>query len=146
MADTPQKLDQSGDYPGSLLSSQAMGGINAGKGFDFQARYGACRIPVWLLETAFHQLLFEGTGDIDVRYTEDGTSSRLHIQVKDHDVQPVELREVIEQFRQMDSDLPDTLRMRLLAESAMYMLPPASTATPKGELSPADVASPPSPE
>ncbi len=110
MADTPQKLDQSGDYPGSLLSSQAMGGINAGKGFDFQARYGACRIPVWLLETAFHQLLFEGTGDIDVRYTEDGTSSRLHIQVKDHDVQPVELREVIEQFRQMDSDLPDTYK------------------------------------
>ena len=110
MTDQPQKPGDARDYPGSLLSQQAMGGINAGKGFDFQARYGACRIPVWLLETAFHQLLFEGTGDIDVRYTENGKSSRIHIQVKDHDVQPAELREVIEQFRQMNSDLPDTYR------------------------------------
>jgi len=110
MNDNPKKTDQSPEYPGSLLSAQAMGGINAGKGFDFQTRYAACRIPVWLLEAAFHQLLFEGTGDIDVRYTENEKSSRIHIQVKDHDVQPAELREVIEQFRQMDADLPKTYK------------------------------------
>jgi Cap4 dsDNA endonuclease len=85
-----------------------MGGINAGKGFDFPTRYAACRIPVLLLETAFHQLLFEGTGDIDVRYMESGKSSRIHIQVKDHDVQAAELKGVIEQFSRMDSDLPNT--------------------------------------
>ena len=77
-----------------------MGGINAGKGFDFQTRYAACHVPVWLLEEAFHQLFFEGTGDIDIRYTEAGKSSRIHIQVKDHDVQPGELKTVIEQFSQ----------------------------------------------
>ena len=59
-----------------------------------------------LLEAAFHQLFFEGTGDIDVRYTEAGKSSRIHIQVKDHDVQPAEFREVIENFIGIDPALP----------------------------------------
>lgn len=110
MSDDPTKTDQSPEYSGSLLSPRAMGGINAGKGFDFQTRYAACRIPVWLLEAAFDQLFFEGTGDIDVRYTENGKSSRIHIQVKDHDVQPAELKEVIEQFRRVDAELPDTYK------------------------------------
>jgi hypothetical protein len=89
--------------PASLLSPQAMGGIIAGEGFDFQTRYAACGIPLWLLEAAFQQLLFEGTGDIDIRYVEGGKSSRTHIQVKDHDVQPAELKEVVEQFKRLDA-------------------------------------------
>jgi len=114
MTDAPKNPDHSGEYQGSLLSPQAMGGINAGKGFDFQTRYAACRIPVWLLEAAFHQLLFEGTGDIDVRHMESGKSSRIHMQVKDHDVQPAELKGVIEQFSRIDSDLPDTYKCFIL--------------------------------
>src|SRR5713101_8026201 len=77
--------------PGSLLSPEAMGGIVAGKGFDFQTRYAACYIPVWLLKEAFQHLLFEGTGDIDVHYTEAGKVTRIHIQVKDHEVTASEL-------------------------------------------------------
>ncbi len=87
-----------------------MGGINAGKGFDFQVRYAACNVPLWLLEPTFHQLFFEGTGDIDLRYTQNRRSSRIHIQVKDHDVQPAELKAVIEQFNSLDSDLPNTYK------------------------------------
>jgi len=87
-----------------------MGGINAGKGFDFQTRYAACHVPVWLLEEAFRQLFFEGSGDIDIRYIEAGKSSRIHIQVNDHDVTPSELKSVIEQFKSMDSAQPDTYK------------------------------------
>ncbi len=115
MTDSPKKADESKPFPGSLLSPQAMGGINAGKGFDFQTRFTACHIPVWLLEAAFHQLFFEGTGDIDIRYTENGKSSRIHIQVKDHDVTPSEFKEVIERFSQLDSELPDTYKCFNLA-------------------------------
>lgn len=93
--------------PASLLSAAAMGGIIAGEGFDFQTRYAACGVPLWLLEAAFHQLFFEGTGDIDIRYMEDGKSSRTHLQVKDHDVQPGELKEVVEQFSRLDAAMPD---------------------------------------
>lgn len=91
--------------PGSLLSPEAMGGITAGKGFDFQARYAACHIPLWLIEGAFHQLFYEGTGDIDIRYQESGQSSRIHLQVKDHDVTPAEFKEVVHQFRQLDAGM-----------------------------------------
>jgi hypothetical protein len=94
--------------PASLLSPAAMGGIIAGDGFDFQTRYAACGVPLWLLEAAFHQLFFEGTGDIDIRYVKDGKSSRTHIQVKDHDVPPAELKEVIEHFIRLDTAMKDT--------------------------------------
>ena len=110
MNHSPKRPDESHNWPGSLLSPESMGGINAGKGFDFQTRYAACNLPLWLLEPGFRQLLFEGTGDIDIRYTDKGKSSRIHFQVKDHDVQPSELRSVIEQFRSMDSAMLDTYK------------------------------------
>ncbi|MGD9902807.1 MAG: dsDNA nuclease domain-containing protein [Vicinamibacterales bacterium] len=91
---------------GSLLSPESTGGITAGKGFDFQTRFAACQLPVWLLEAAFHQLLYEGTGDIDIRYQEGGTSSRIHIQVKDHEVSPAEFKESLAHFQRLDADLP----------------------------------------
>jgi hypothetical protein len=105
-----KKKKKSPSHPGSLLAPEAMGGIIAGKGFDFQTRYTACNVPLWLLEATFHQLFFEGTGDIDIRYTERGNSSRIHIQVKDHDVQRAELKTVIEQFARLDSALPNAYK------------------------------------
>jgi len=45
-----------------LLFPEARGGIVAGKGFDFQTRYTACYLPVWLQE-GLHQLFVEGTGE-----------------------------------------------------------------------------------
>jgi SMODS-associated and fused to various effectors sensor domain len=114
--------------PGSLLAPEAMGGINAGKGFDFQTRYTACNVPLWLLEAAFHQLFFEGTGDIDIRFTEAGKSSRIHIQVKDHDVSPSELKSVIEQFSLLDSTHPDGYKcFNLACPSLSSTLRPVET-------------------
>jgi SMODS-associated and fused to various effectors sensor domain/Cap4 dsDNA endonuclease len=83
-----------------------MGGITAGKGFDFQTRYAVCQLPVWLLEAPFYQLFYEGTGDIDIRHQENGQSSRTHIQVKDHEVTLAEFKEVIEHFRTLDREMP----------------------------------------
>jgi hypothetical protein len=94
-------------HPGSFLAPEAMGGINASEGFDFQTRYAACGVPLWLLQAAFQQLLHEGAGDIDLRYIKDGKSSRTFMQVKDHDVQPAELKEVIEQFIARDTASPN---------------------------------------
>src|ERR1017187_4136973 len=91
---------------GSLLSLEAMGGIVAGKGFDFQTRYAACHLPIWLLDNSFEQLLFEGTGDLDIRFSDSGKSTRQHIQVKDHEVGPAELKKVIEYFKNLDRAIP----------------------------------------
>jgi hypothetical protein len=129
MTDSSKPPDESRAHSGSLLSPEAMGGINAGKGFDFQTRYAACHVPVWLLEEAFHQLFFEGTGDIDIRYTEAGKSSRIHIQVKDHDVTPGELKEVIEQFSHLDSVHADTYKcFTVVCPSLSQTIRPIETA------------------
>ena len=115
MTDSPERPDEPRANRGSLLSPEAVGGINAGKGFDFQTRYAACHLPIWLLEEAFHQLFFEGTGDIDIRFTEEGKSFRIHIQVKDHEVSPSELKSVVEHFSHLDSDLPQAYKCFTLA-------------------------------
>ena len=94
------------DNTGSLLSPDAMGGLNAGKGFDFQTRYTVCHLPIWLQDGSFHQIFTEGTGDIDIRYVENGKSTREHIQTKDHDVTSSEFKEVVEVFRVIDA-VPD---------------------------------------
>jgi hypothetical protein len=128
MAKGKKKTRTSSSHAGSLLAQEAMGGLSAGKGFDFQTRYAACSVPLWLLEAAFHQLFFEGTGDIDIRFTEAGKSSRIHIQVKDHDVQPAELKEVIEHFSRLDSDLPDTYKcFNLVCPSLSSTVRPVET-------------------
>jgi hypothetical protein len=92
--------------PGSLLTPESTGGITATKGFDFQTRYAACQLPLWLLDAPFDQLFYEGTGDIDIRYQELGKTSRLHIQVKDHEVTQAEFKQVIAHFQSLDAGLP----------------------------------------
>lgn len=100
---------------GSLLSPAAIGGIVAGKGFDFQTRYAVCHLPVWLQDDAFHQVFFEGTGDIDIRYVDGEKSTRKHIQVKDHEVTPSEFKEVIDSFQATDNAFPGVYQKFILA-------------------------------
>ena len=100
---------------GSLLSPQGIGGIVGGKGFDFQTRYAVCHLPLWLAEGTFHQFFFEGTGDIDVRFLDAGKSTRIHIQVKDHEVTATELKEVIKNFQDLDAQMPNTYKKFILA-------------------------------
>jgi len=101
--------------PGSLLSPESIGGIVAGVGLDFQLRYVTCHLPLWLRQGQFHQLLFEGTGDIDVRFSGIPESSRKHIQVKDHEVSPSELKSTIEQFKRTDAGMPGVYQTFTLA-------------------------------
>ncbi len=91
---------------GSLVSPAGMGGIVAGKGFDFQTRYVVCHLPLWLQDKEFHQIFSEGAGDIDIRYLQDGPSARKHIQIKDHEVSPAEFKDVVETFRGFDASMP----------------------------------------
>src|ERR1043166_2712259 len=115
-------------HPGSLLASEAMGGITAGKGFDFQTRFAACHLPTWLLEATFHQLFYEGTGDIDIRYQENGRSSRVHMQVKDHEIAPAEFKQSLAHFRTLDADMPGVYKcFRLVCPALSARLRPIET-------------------
>lgn len=104
------------------------GGLNAGKGFDFQTRYTVCHLPIWLQDGSFHQIFTEGTGDIDIRYVDEGKSRRKHIQTKDHDVAPAEFKDVIEAFRRYDADMPGTYQeFRLACPSLSQQMRPVET-------------------
>jgi hypothetical protein len=128
MAKSAKARSRTKSNAGSLLSPEAMGGITAGKGFDFQTRFAACHLPIWLLDPAFHQLFYEGTGDIDLRFQKDGQSSRVHIQVKDHEVTPSELKGVIKHFRNLDEGMPNTyIRFALVCPSLSPKLQPTET-------------------
>lgn len=111
----PKRKKKKAASVGSLLSPQATGGIVGGKGFDFQTRYAVCHIPVWLKEGPFHQFFFEGTGDIDIRFLDAGISTRVHIQVKDHEVTASELKTVIKQFKDLDAQWPGIYKRFTLA-------------------------------
>jgi hypothetical protein len=106
MTDSSKRRVRSRGNPGSLLSPDSTGGITAGKGLDFQTRYAVCHLPGWLEEGTFHQLFYEGTGDIDVRFMDKGQSARVHVQVKDHEVRPAEFKEALKKFRELDSTHP----------------------------------------
>jgi hypothetical protein len=114
--------------PGSLVSPVAMGGIVGGKGFDFQTRYTVCHLPLWLQHDGFNQIFSEGTGDVDIRYVENGKSTRQHIQTKDHDVTPGEFKQVIETFRAIDAGMPGVYeRFTLACPSLSAQLRPVET-------------------
>jgi hypothetical protein len=105
-----------------------MGGIVGGKGFDFQTRYMVCHLPLWLQHGGFYQIFSEGTGDIDIRYVENGKSTRQHIQTKDHDVTPSEFKDVIETFRGIDAGMPGVYeRFTLACPSLSAQLRPVET-------------------
>ena len=117
---SPLKTSKSKARRGSLLSPEAMGGINALKGFDFQTRFAACHVPVWLLQSAFHQIFYEGTGDIDVHFRdENGQSTRIHFQVKDHEVSPAEFRDSLDHFRELDQALPGVYKCFTLVSPSL---------------------------
>jgi SMODS-associated and fused to various effectors sensor domain len=96
--------------------------------FDFQTRYTVCHLPLWLQHGGFHQIFSEGTGDIDVRYVENGKSTRQHIQTKDHDVTPSEFKEVVEAFCAIDAGMPGVYeRFTLACPSLSAQLRPVET-------------------
>ena len=98
----------------SLTTREGMGGIIGGKGYSFQDAFIVSRIPGWLAELSFTMLLKEGAGDVEVRFDSNGTKRHFY-QVKNHQVSPVECKEVITAFFTKDSQSPGTYGKFILA-------------------------------
>lgn len=115
----PSDESRGEQHPGSLLNAEAMGGIRGGKGFDYQDRYTVCHYPEWSLREGFDQLFIEGTGDVDLRFKTPGAVWREHVQIKDHEVLPAELREVVEGFRRRDEGMQGIYQRFVLASPSL---------------------------
>lgn len=99
----------------SLLSDQAMGGIWGEKGFKYQDAYIVSKIPDLLCDSGFIQILKEGSGDVDFKYTKNNSTFRVYTQIKDHSVTPSEFKSVLSQFKGKDVASPGTYQQYTLA-------------------------------
>lgn len=101
---------------GSFLSPEMMGGIIGAGGYDFQARYITCQLPVWTMNPEFRMFVNEGSGDVDLRFeSKQAKQYRKHIQIKNHNVAPSEFKDVVKKFKTLDQQLPNIYSLFVLA-------------------------------
>ncbi len=107
------------DNKTSLLSKQAMGGIIGEGGYNFQNAYILTKIPEWMCDATFIQILKEGASDVDVAFKKDDILHRVYTQIKDHYVTPSEFKDVLKQFTEKDTNTPDTYQKFILASTGL---------------------------
>lgn len=107
------------DNKASLLSKQAMGGIIGEGGYNFQNAYIITKIPEWICDATFIQILKEGSSDVDVAFKKDDALQRVYTQIKDHYVTPSEFKEVLKEFKEKDSTSPNTYQKFVLASTGL---------------------------
>ena len=100
---------------GLLTGADGMGGLRGGGGHDFQYRYIVCHILEWLKEPGFTQIFPEGTGDVDIAYSNATPPWAEHIQVKGNDVNLGDFRAVLKAFQAYDTTKPGVYQRFTLA-------------------------------
>ena len=100
----------------SLLSPQATGGDIAEGGFQYQANLITARIPNWLAQDGFTEMIRESLGDVEAKFFLPGRGfCREFVQYKNHRMTPSEFWPEIEHFQNMDRETPDSYQRFVLA-------------------------------
>lgn len=101
----------------ALTDARGMGGVIAQDGFDYQLWDGLARLPAWLANPSFEQLIFEGLEDLEARfYAPQAPRERLleRFQAKAGSLAPADVREVFETFLQFETAFPQAARVHTL--------------------------------
>lgn len=87
----------------SLLAPEAIGGYIAESGFQYQASLIAAKVPIWLNQDGFTEVIRESLGDVEAKFfiPEFGLTSEF-IEYKNHRLTPSEFWPEIEHFRALD--------------------------------------------
>ena len=103
--------------PPTLTDRRALGGIVALEGFDYQLFDGLIRLPAWLANPVFEQMMFEGLEDLEARFFSP-YAPRLHLlerfQAKSAELQRGQIREVFESFLEFEDAYPNNARVQTL--------------------------------
>ena len=112
-------------FPPSLIDARGRGGVIALDGFDYQLWDGLIRVPAWLANPGFEELLFEGLEDLEARFFAPHVP-RPHLlerfQAKSGNLSPRDVREVLESFRAFETAYPQAARAQTLVAPG---LPPS---------------------
>lgn len=93
----------------SLLDKKSLGGIVAGDGFSVQERYVASLIPIWLGDVAFVRFQAERLEDVDAWFE---GPRREHRQVKTETLRQADVRTLVAEFRNRNTELITSGRLR----------------------------------
>jgi hypothetical protein len=100
----------------SLLSPQATGGDIAEGGFQYQANLMTARIPNWLAQDGFTEMIRESLGDVEATFFVPGVGFRREfVEYKNHRMTPSEFWREIEHFQKMDRESPNSYHRFVLA-------------------------------
>jgi len=104
-------MSEKKNKPGSLLAKEATGGEIAEGGFRFQDGMALARLPVWLAQSGFSQLIREALGDTEARFFIPGKGAlREFNEYKNHRLTPSEFWPEIERFLELEHAHPGTYR------------------------------------
>lgn len=101
----------------ALTDARGMGGVIAQDGFDYQLYDGLVRLPAWLANPAFEQIIFEGLEDLEARFfAPHAPRERLleRFQAKAGSLAPADVREVFETFAKFEAAFPHAARVHTL--------------------------------
>lgn len=101
----------------ALTDARGMGGVIAQDGFDYQLWDGLARLPAWLANPAFEQMIFEGLEDLEARFfAPQAPRERLleRFQAKAGSLAPAAVREVFETFECFENSYPRAARVQTL--------------------------------
>lgn len=104
--------------PPALTDAKGMGGVIAQDGFSFQVWDGLVRLPAWLANPAFEELIFEGLEDLEARFFAPQAAPRFRLlerfQAKYGALAPAEVRDVLESFFAFEKAFPRAARVQTL--------------------------------
>ncbi|WP_245436530.1 SAVED domain-containing protein [Mesorhizobium tamadayense] len=101
----------------ALTDARGVGGVIAQDGFDYQLWDGLARLPAWLANPAFEQMIFEGLEDLEARFfAPQAPRGQLleRFQAKAGSLAPAAVREVFETFARFESAYPRAARVQSL--------------------------------
>ena len=100
----------------SLLAPQATGGDIAEGGFQYQANWITARIPAWLIQDGFTEMIREALGDVEAKFFVPSVGlSREFVEYKNHLLRPREFWQEIETFWEKNQQSPDSYQRFVLA-------------------------------
>ena len=100
----------------SLLAPQATGGDNAEGGFQYQINWTIARIPIWLAQNGFTEMIREALGDVEAKFfNPSGGFQCEFVEYKNHLLTPSEFWKEIENFWEKDQQNPDVYQRFVLA-------------------------------
>ncbi|MGK6313676.1 SAVED domain-containing protein [Neorhizobium sp. DT-125] len=101
----------------TLTDAKGLGGVIAQEGFDYQLWDGLARLPAWLANPSFEQMIFEGLEDLEARFfAPHAPAGHLleRYQAKSAVLAPGEVAEVFKSFQTFETSFPQVARVQTL--------------------------------